>query len=293
MFSRSLGVALCASLTLSLTPTAAFAQATDAAAASTTATSTAAPAASALTDAAAASTTETSTAAPAEALLLEGPYTAEVGADTKEKWTNTIDGNGTLIKTGAGELVLSGDNTYTGETIIAEGQVTASSLNALGESTVIIKDGASLIVDAPLHIHGDLIVEGVAEFAIIEDIDVVVDGNLRVGENENFSMVDKASVVVAGRADIDPFNNHLDWRREGSSTVVRTVFWWENYSPLSSRLVPGNPTYLMLSSIKTASIAGVSLIVTGVLAAIAAAGVHLGLIPTDSVPAPLRQALGR
>lgn len=276
MFSRSLGVALCASLTLSLTPAAAFAQATDAAAASTTETSTA-----------------TSTAAPAETLLLEGPYTAEVGADTKEKWTNTFEGNGALIKTGAGELVLSGDNTYTGETIIAEGQVTASSLNALGKSTVIIKDGASLIVDAPLHIHGDFFVESDAKFYITQNVEVVVDGNLHLAENTKFDMTEGASVVVAGRADIDPSNNHLDWRREGSSTVVRTVFWWENYSPLSSWLVPGNPTYLMLSSIKTASIAGVSLIVTGVLAAIAAAGVHLDLIPADSVPAPLRQALGR
>lgn len=276
MFSRSLGVALCASLALSLTPAAAFAQATDAAAASTTETSTA-----------------TSTAAPAEALLLEGLYTAEVGADTKEKWTNTIEGSGTLIKTGAGELVLSGDNTYTGETIIAEGRVTASSLNALGKSTVIIKDGASLIVDAPLHIQGDLIVEGVAEFDIIEDVDVVVDGNLRVGENENFSMTDGSSVIVAGHADIDPFNNHLDWRREGGNTVVRTTFWWKNYAPLSSKVVPGNPMYQTLSSFAAIGVAGISLIATGILAAIAAAGVHLGLIPADSVPAPLRQALGR
>lgn len=268
MFSRSLGAALCASLALSLAPSPALADAVD---------------------------------TPAETIVtpdVDGIYTIDVGLDANdqpmvETRSDDIIGRGTLIKTGGGELILSGDNSYDGETIIAEGRITTESLNALGDGSVIVKGPGSLIIDAPLHIKGDLIVQDVAEFYIHNDYEVIVDGNLRVGENHRFDMNDLASIKVKGRADIDITNNHLDWRMEGKNTMVRTVGWWKYHSPLSSLIVPGNPMYQMWSSVGVIGITGISLVAAGIYAAVMALGLTFGLIPASMVPAPIRQALGR
>ncbi|EAQ7258611.1 fibronectin-binding autotransporter adhesin ShdA, partial [Salmonella enterica] len=45
---------------------------------------------------------------------------------------NTLSGTGSLVKTGTGELTLSGDNSYSGTTTITDGTLIAASVNALG-----------------------------------------------------------------------------------------------------------------------------------------------------------------
>ncbi|EDI1680282.1 fibronectin-binding autotransporter adhesin ShdA [Salmonella enterica] len=60
---------------------------------------------------------------------------------------NTLSGSGSLVKTGTGELTLSGDNkTYSGDTTIADGTLIAASVNALGSGN--IDNSGTLMLDA-------------------------------------------------------------------------------------------------------------------------------------------------
>ncbi|PVO70627.1 fibronectin-binding autotransporter adhesin ShdA [Salmonella enterica] len=60
---------------------------------------------------------------------------------------NTLSGSGSLVKTGTGELTLSGDNkTYSGGTTIADGTLIAASVNALGSGD--IDNSGTLMLDA-------------------------------------------------------------------------------------------------------------------------------------------------
>ncbi|AJD94595.1 fibronectin-binding autotransporter adhesin ShdA [Salmonella enterica subsp. enterica serovar Paratyphi A] len=59
---------------------------------------------------------------------------------------NTLSGNGSLMKTGTGELTLSGDNTYSGGTTISGGTLIAANVNALGGGDV--DNAGTLMLDA-------------------------------------------------------------------------------------------------------------------------------------------------
>ncbi len=59
---------------------------------------------------------------------------------------NTLSGSGSLVKTGTGELTLSGDNSYSGATTITDGTLIAANVNALG--TGLVDNNATLVLDA-------------------------------------------------------------------------------------------------------------------------------------------------
>ncbi|WP_077958596.1 fibronectin-binding autotransporter adhesin ShdA [Salmonella enterica] len=60
---------------------------------------------------------------------------------------NTLSGSGSLVKTGTGELTLSGDNnTYFGDTTISGGTLIAANVNALGSGN--IDNSGTLMLDA-------------------------------------------------------------------------------------------------------------------------------------------------
>ncbi|PVO95585.1 fibronectin-binding autotransporter adhesin ShdA [Salmonella enterica] len=60
---------------------------------------------------------------------------------------NTLSGSGSLVKTGTGELTLSGDNkTYSGGTTITDGTLIAANVNALGSGN--IDNSGTLMLDA-------------------------------------------------------------------------------------------------------------------------------------------------
>ncbi|GAS12973.1 fibronectin-binding autotransporter adhesin ShdA [Salmonella enterica] len=59
---------------------------------------------------------------------------------------NTLSGSGSLVKTGTGELTLSGDNSYSGTTTITDGTLIAANVNALGGGN--IDNSGTLMLDA-------------------------------------------------------------------------------------------------------------------------------------------------
>jgi autotransporter-associated beta strand protein len=73
-----------------------------------------------------------------------------------DSWGNDITGDGRLIKSGSGKLVLKGNNTYSGGTVIGEGSLSTTSKNALGTGDVTIYGNGTLEVEQPLAMNGGL-----------------------------------------------------------------------------------------------------------------------------------------
>ena len=65
-----------------------------------------------------------------------------------------LTGTGSLVKTGAGTLLLSGSGNFTGGTTIASGTLTASVPRALGTGSVVVGSGGSLAVASALDLGG-------------------------------------------------------------------------------------------------------------------------------------------
>jgi autotransporter-associated beta strand protein len=69
------------------------------------------------------------------------------GFHALDTWRNNIGGAGKLTKSGSGKLVLSGNNSYSGGTVVEAGVLAATSATALGNGTVFVQDG-EILVDA-------------------------------------------------------------------------------------------------------------------------------------------------
>jgi autotransporter-associated beta strand protein len=66
---------------------------------------------------------------------------SDLGFNAVDRWKNDISGTGQLIKSGTGELILTGDNSFSGGTHITAGTVTAGSATAMGTGNVYISNG--------------------------------------------------------------------------------------------------------------------------------------------------------
>lgn len=60
----------------------------------------------------------------------------KINLDQNDLWMNNIEGEGSLIKKGTGKLMLSGNNSYLGGTLIKDGEIKMYSQNALGYGNI-------------------------------------------------------------------------------------------------------------------------------------------------------------
>lgn len=126
------------------------------------------------------------------------------GFNAADTFSNDIGGAGGLVKTGTGQLTLSGNNSYAGGTTISAGRLVAASATALGTGPVTIQSGGTL-ADA---YKGTLLIAGgftrqtgstlafdadpaggnyTIEFALPTDLNGSVDLNLAGAVNTAFS----------------------------------------------------------------------------------------------------------
>ena len=80
------------------------------------------------------------------------------GFSAKDTWHNDIAGAGMLTKSGSGMLILSGDNAYTGGTVVEGGALVADGRTALGDGEVYVSEGTLEVETAGLTIGGDFTV---------------------------------------------------------------------------------------------------------------------------------------
>jgi len=96
-------------------------------------------------------------------------------------WRNNITGSGMLTKKGTGMLTLTGDNSYTGGTLLKEGTLEATSTAAFGKGDLYLENGTvSVDADGPLNLNGHFTIEaGNLDIAMDDDNSQVnVDGLL-------------------------------------------------------------------------------------------------------------------
>ncbi|WP_342315688.1 S8 family serine peptidase [Lysobacter sp. FW306-1B-D06B] len=80
-----------------------------------------------------------------------GQTTVDVTGTDNRPWSNPIAGTGGLIKRGTGTLRLTGDNTYTGNTVVEQGRL---------QVTRALPGGASIMQNARLQLIGGIPVNG-------------------------------------------------------------------------------------------------------------------------------------
>jgi autotransporter-associated beta strand protein len=80
------------------------------------------------------------------------------GTDTTV--SNTISGTGSLTQEGTGTLIISGANSYSGDTTISTGTLEAENNTALGSSTVTVDSGASLQVSGASVLANNITISG-------------------------------------------------------------------------------------------------------------------------------------
>ncbi|EAM4684227.1 fibronectin-binding autotransporter adhesin ShdA [Salmonella enterica] len=138
---------------------------------------------------------------------------------------NTLSGSGSLVKTGTGELTLSGDNDYSGGTTISGGTLTADHADSLGTGAVansgVLQVGEGELENT-LSGSGSLVKTGTGELTLSGDNDysggtIISDGTLIADNADSLGTgaVANSGVLQVGEGELE---NTLS----GSGSLVKT-----------------------------------------------------------------------
>jgi autotransporter-associated beta strand protein len=95
------------------------------------------------------------------------------GFNAQDWWRNDISGEGKLTKSGTGTLTLTGDNTYTGGTVVKGGILEATSASAFGAGDLYVSSGSALVnAEGALNV-ANLVLDGAGALKIVMDSDKI------------------------------------------------------------------------------------------------------------------------
>ncbi|WP_282155178.1 S-layer homology domain-containing protein [Cytobacillus gottheilii] len=128
--------------------------------------------------------------------------------NAQDWWRNNIYGKGMLTKKGTGTLTLTGDNSFTGGTLLQEGTLEAQSSTAFGNGDLFVENGSVLVsADETLQLNGEFTIEA---------------GNLDIAmDNNNIQMdVDGIAYLDGGNVNLDLSNYEVG---NGTSFTLLTA----------------------------------------------------------------------
>ncbi len=125
---------------------------------------------------------------------------------------NTLSGSGSLVKTGTGELTLSGDNDYSGGTTITGGTLTADHADSLGSGDIdnsgVLQVGEGELKNT-LFGSGSLVKTGTGELTLNGDNDysggTTIDGGTLIADNADSlgsGDIDNNGVLQVGEGEL-------------------------------------------------------------------------------------------
>jgi autotransporter-associated beta strand protein len=126
-------------------------------------------------------------------------------------WRNDISGEGMLTKDGSGQLTLTGDNTYSGGTLLNGGTLEAESTTAFGTGDVYVNSGELQVdVDGELKLSGNLTLDqesllvlnmddddsqvDVANLVYIDDAELVLSFTTEPTSGDEFTLIEGGQV---------------------------------------------------------------------------------------------------
>ena len=117
-------------------------------------------------------------------------------------WSLSFDARNEVVKTGTGTAMLSGDNSYLGQTHILEGSLVAASDTALGDDADIRVDGGTLAFPADTNYDTPTFISASGTGATNQPGAVVsLGGTTIIGSSVALNATPTASVIGIGTDD--------------------------------------------------------------------------------------------
>ena len=124
--------------------------------------------------------------------------------NAQDWWRNDISGKGKLTKKGTGVLTLTGDNSYTGGTLLQAGTLEAASTTAFGTGELRVENGSIVVnADGALALGGDFTMKAGKLNMVMDD--------------------DSSQITAAGAVNIDGGDLELDfsnYKLEGAKVIT-------------------------------------------------------------------------
>ncbi|MFN6017170.1 MAG: beta strand repeat-containing protein [Verrucomicrobiota bacterium] len=131
-------------------------------------------------------------------------------------YSGNMVGSGSLTKTGAGKLIISGNNTYTGATAVNDGSLAVN--GSLGNTAVSVGSNATL--QGSGSIGGSVTITSAGTLSAGNSIESLAMGTLTLQSGANFIQEVDSSATVGTQADLVVVNGNLNIANEAVALTL-------------------------------------------------------------------------